>query len=185
MLIKHLPFLLIFKYNSANVLMFIKSYNFFKRDNVSWAFSQLRMCSPPPPWVLIRFSWMMRNVLKNRTKNMITNFSNFYFSSYREKFIESWGDDVTNMVITQKIKIGNSIFVSIRLIPDLSCKSEHFRKKNWKKNVLVQHFWEKKIDFFFILCWMLFFQKASRVWEFFLGLVDPSRNRLVSTAYYK
>ena len=28
-------------------------------------------------------------------------------------------------------------------------------------------------------------QRASRVWEFFLGLVDPSRNRLVSTAYQK
>ena len=27
-------------------------------------------------------------------------------------------------------------------------------------------------------------QKTSRVWEFFLGLVDPSRNRLVSTAYF-
>ena len=27
-------------------------------------------------------------------------------------------------------------------------------------------------------------QKTSRVWEFFLGLVDPSGNRLVSTAYF-
>ena len=26
-------------------------------------------------------------------------------------------------------------------------------------------------------------QKASRVWEFFLGLVDPSRNKLASTTY--
>ena len=27
-------------------------------------------------------------------------------------------------------------------------------------------------------------QKASRAWAFFLGLVDPSRNRLASTAYF-
>ena len=27
-------------------------------------------------------------------------------------------------------------------------------------------------------------QKAPRGWEFFLGLVDPSRNRLASTAYF-
>ena len=41
--------------------------------------------------VLIPLSWMMRNVL-NRMKNQ---FSDLYFSSYREKFIESCGDDVT------------------------------------------------------------------------------------------
>ena len=27
-------------------------------------------------------------------------------------------------------------------------------------------------------------QKASRVWDFFLGLVEPSRNKLVSMAYF-
>ena len=43
--------------------------------------------------VLIQFSWIMRNVLK-RMKNQ---FSDFYFSSYREKYIEIWGDDVTKM----------------------------------------------------------------------------------------
>ena len=50
---------------------------------------------PPPPSVLIRFLWMMRNVLK-RMKNQ---FFDFYFSNHRENFIENWG---TKMTITQK-----------------------------------------------------------------------------------
>ena len=36
---------------------------------------------------------------------------------------------------------------------------------------------------FFAIFFSIFCQKTSRVWEFFLGLVDPSRNRLVSTAF--
>ena len=46
-----------------------------------WSLSQPKICrlSPPPPSVLIPFSWKMRNVLK-RMKNQ---FSDFYFSSYR------------------------------------------------------------------------------------------------------
>ena len=45
--------------------------------------------------------------------------------SFREKFIENWGDDITKMTITQKIKIGkigNLFFLSIQPIPDLSYK---------------------------------------------------------------
>ena len=47
----------------------------------------------PLPSVLIRFLWMMRNVL-NRMKKITKKFSDFYFSSYREKLIENWDDDV-------------------------------------------------------------------------------------------
>ena len=55
--------------------------------------------------------------------------SNFYFSSHCEKFNENWG---TKMTKTRKIKIGkiwNLIFLSIQHIPHLSCKFEHFWKK--------------------------------------------------------
>ena len=50
--------------------------------------------------VLIRFSWMMRNVLK-RMKN---KFSDFYFSSYHETLIENWADDAIIMTIIRKKK---------------------------------------------------------------------------------
>ena len=42
----------------------------------------------------------------------------------------------------------------------------------------VRTFLKKKIGGCFDL-----HQKATRFWVYFLGLVDPSRNRLVSTAY--
>jgi len=44
---------------------------------------------------------------------------------------------------------------------------------------------EKKKFPFFLMGSFAPYQKASWVWEFFLGLVDPSRNRLISTAYQK
>ena len=72
---------------------------------------------------VFKFTWKMRNRL-NREKNQISDFSDFYFSSYREKFIENWGDDVTKITITRKRKIGNIwnlIFLSIQPIADLSC----------------------------------------------------------------
>ena len=40
----------------------------------------------------------------NRTGKIIYKFSDFYFSSFRETFIENWGDDVTKMTITRKNK---------------------------------------------------------------------------------
>ena len=58
-----------------------------------------------PPLVLIRFLWMMWSVL-NTMKNEIDFSSNFCFSSYHEKFIENWSDEVTRKNKTQKIKIG-------------------------------------------------------------------------------
>ena len=54
-----------------------------------------------------------------------------------------------------KLKI-TYIFHSFQHIPHLSCKFENFKKK----------------------------LKKSRGWIFFIGLVDPSRIRLVSTAYF-
>ena len=46
------------------------------------------------PSVLVRFLWIMGSVL-NRMRTIIKKLSVFYFSSYREKFIKNWGDDVT------------------------------------------------------------------------------------------
>ena len=70
-----------------------KKMSMYRAPQYYWGFSQLRICRPPPS-VFIRFLWMMRSVLK-RMKKIIKKFSDFYFSSYREKFIENWGDDVT------------------------------------------------------------------------------------------
>ena len=70
-----------------------------------------------------------------QNENMIKIFSDFYFSGYREKFIENYGDDVTKndqkMTITRKIKIRILIFFSIQLIPDLSCKFVQFKKNDF------------------------------------------------------
>ena len=44
----------------------------------------------PPLLNFIRFLWTMRS-----EKNILHFFFDIYFSSYREKFIENWGDDVT------------------------------------------------------------------------------------------
>ena len=69
---------------------------------------------------------MLGNVL-NRTGKIIKKFSDFYFSSFREKITENWGDDAIKMTITRK-KIGNSIFPSIQPIADLSCKFDYLKK---------------------------------------------------------
>ena len=99
------------------------------------------------------------------------------------KFIDNWGDDVTKIIINRKLIIWNLVFLSIQPIPDLSCISENFwKKKLWSK--ILEYFWE--IFFTFCISGVLApHEKASRVWEFFLGFVDPSRNRLVSTSYQK
>ena len=69
--------------------------------------------------------------------------------------MENWD---TKMPITRKIKILNLIFLPIQHIPHLSCKYLQF--------CFIPH------------------QKTSRAWIFILVLVDPSRNRLASTAYF-
>ena len=103
------------------VLIIISERKFQTMD-----FSQIRICRPDPPSVLIRFLWMVRCVLNKFF------FFDFYFSSY-EKFIENWVDEVTKndqkRTITRKIEIGkiwNFIFPLIQPIPDVSCKFEHF-----------------------------------------------------------
>jgi len=40
------------------------------------------------------------------------------------------------MTIARKIKIRNLVFHSIQLIPDLSCKFEHFEKKKFVQKCL-------------------------------------------------
>ena len=78
--------------------------------------------------------------------------------SFREKFIENWGDDITKMTITRKIKIWkiwNLIILLFQPIADLSCKFYHF----WENFF----FWfsiKKIINFIF-----LFFLKWSNLQE--------------------
>ena len=82
----------------------------------------------PPPSVLLPFSWKIRNVL-NWMKNQCFDFSNFYFSSYRENWtflVQKW----PKLSITRKVKIGKiwiMIFHSIQHILHLLCKDSHFR----------------------------------------------------------
>ena len=88
------------------------------------------------------------------------------------------------MTRTQKIKIaktGNLVFLSIQPIPYLSCKFENF----WN---FFGNFEQKKESTFFFCS--IFGggpspppKNASSVWDYFLGLVDPGRNRLASTGY--
>ena len=45
---------------------------------------------------------------------------------------------------------------------------------------------KKKLNIYiFLMGGFALHQRASKVWEFFLGLEDPSRNRLLSMAYQK
>ena len=130
------------------VLIIISERKFQTMD-----FSQIRICRPDPPSVLIRFLWMVRCVLNNFF------FFDFYFSSY-EKFIENWVDEVTKndqkRTITRKIEIGkiwNFIFPLIQPIPDVSCKFEHFTfhlnlKKKCRHPKMFEHFWRWKISIF-------------------------------------
>ena len=152
--------------------------------NVSIFFYLWRICRPPAPSVLIRFLWMMRSAL-NRIKNGTQFFPIFIFrvtvkTSSKIRVTTSQNDQ--KVTITRKIKIGkfwNLIFLSILPISDLLYKFELFWKKKLEKKNVVQKFsniFER--TFFFGP-----HQKATRIWEFFLGLVDHSRSRLVSTAY--
>ena len=66
------------------------------------------------------------------SEKYIKKFFDLYFSSYREKFIENWGDDVTKMnkndhnsknKYRQNLKFDCSL---VQPIGDLSCKFNHF-----------------------------------------------------------
>ena len=76
-------------------------------------------------------------------------------------------------------KILSLIFLSIQYIPNFSCKFEHFRKKKLFKNV--RTFLKKLLFFWWGVSPPTIKHPGSGI--FFLGLVGPSRNRLVSTAY--
>ena len=123
-----------------------------------------------PPQFWSGFLWMMSNVLKR----MNNQFSDYYFSGFRE-FIENWCDFSTKITITRKIKIGkiwNFIFHSIQPSPHLSLIFEHF----WVKKFNVWNIFEEKNSIFFLV--------GGLIGGFFLGLVDPSRNKFASTAYF-
>ena len=60
------------------------------------------MQSPPSPPLNFYPTFMKdAQCAENNEKSIF----DFYFSNYREKLIENWGDDTTKMTITRKIKI--------------------------------------------------------------------------------
>ena len=75
------------------------------------------MQTSPLPSVLNRFSWMMWNLL-NRTKKRNKKISVFIFRVI-----------LKNSSKNKIGKIWNLVFLSIQLIPDLSCKFDHLWKK--------------------------------------------------------
>ena len=134
------------------------------------------------PSVLIRFLWMMRNVLK-RMKN---EFSNFYFYELASMKIHQklGGFEYKNdhKSKTKIAKIWNSI-ISFSWFCNFHVNLNTFEKKIGKKI----EFFEENLFFrktIFLVGWFSPSQKASRGWIFFFGLVDPSWNRLTSTAYF-
>ena len=110
----------------------------------------------PYPSVLSRFLWIMRNVLE-RMKNLFSDFSNFYFSSYRENSsILRWFEYKNDHSSKNKNrKILNLISLSIQPIPHLSCEFEHFWTKNW--NFFFFKYWNvqylKNMFIFFLFFW--------------------------------
>ena len=94
-------------------------------------------------------------IVLNRMKNEIHFFFRFLFLKLSWKFIENWGDDVTKMIIARKVNIGkiwNLIFLSIQLIPDLSC------------------------NFFLMHVYMQVFLNAVDANLFQLGSTNPKKN---------
>ena len=93
---------------------------------------------------------------KNR-KNLKYGFLSFFYSVIAQKWDQNWRGWVLLVIPWEK-----------------AFKFEHF----WKKNVcskIFKHFWRKKKSD----------KKEPRSRIYFLGLMDLSRNRLVSTAYQK
>ena len=85
-------------------------------------------------------------------------------------------------------KIWNLIFLSTKPIQYLLCKFEHF----WKKKIeiifflqILKHFWKKKYSNIFFVRVPPPIKKHPGTGYFLFGLVDPSRNRLASTAYFE
>ena len=99
----------------------------------------------PVPTKDIPFSWKMCNVL-NRMKNQ---FSDFYFLNYWEnssKIEVILVQKLTKRIITWKMKIGNTIFLSIQFILYLLCKFYHYAE-NWIFNVCIPMYAEHCRDY--------------------------------------
>ena len=70
------------------------------------ALSQLTTSRPLP--LSFDPSFMKDAECAEYNENIINIFSDFFFSSFSEKFIENCGADVTKMTITQKTKMEKS-----------------------------------------------------------------------------
>ena len=94
------------------------------------SFSQIRICIPLPfPSVLI---WYLCSMLWIEWKKC--HFY-FYFSSY-EKLIKYWSDDITKMIITQKIKSGIWFFFQFSPFHIFYVNLNIFGRKK-----MFKHFW--------------------------------------------
>ena len=111
------------------------------------------------------------------------HFSDFYFSSYRENFIENCGAECWRHKNdhNSKNKIGKNLkflfFFRFSTFRIFHVNLNNFEKKMCSK--MFEHF----LRHFFLVGGFAPHHKASGVWDFVLGLVGASRNRLVSTAY--
>ena len=100
---------------------------------------------------VVKCTWKIGNRL-NRKKNQISDFSDFYFSSYHRKLGWFFHKNDTKMTITREEKIGefrNLDLLSIQPIANLSCK---FKKKKigfWRKSMMVTVHFQNPIFFFF------------------------------------
>ena len=151
-----------------------------------------KKCSKFPYFFLFKIFKMYMKDPESAELKEKQNFRYFRFFFYRVMVIFVTSSPQFSMIFrdnSKNIYQKNLIFISIQPIPDLSCKFEHFWKKNGKKKLVknVRTFLKKKkfkISFFLVGSFAPH-QTASRVWDFFLGLVDPSRNRLASTTYFE
>ena len=107
--------------------IFFSKFIFRQNSFFSHFFPINNMQTHPPPLKsgqTLKTSWKMWNAL-NRVGKIIKKNLRYSFFKLSRNFIENWGDDVTKMTITWKIKnrkIGNLVFLSIQPIPDLSYK---------------------------------------------------------------
>ena len=86
-------------------LLFVSIINYFR--HILWALSQGRIYRPSE---VVQIAWNMRNVL-NRKKDHISNFYDFYFSSYGKNWVRH---KIFNDVTSRKIIL--SFLVKITLI---------------------------------------------------------------------
>ena len=126
---------------------------------------------PPPPqkWRIKKWLWTVRNVL-NRTGKLIKKFSDFYFSSYCEKFIENWRfleQKWRIMTITRKIKIGkieNLIFLFIQPCAVLSLNFTTFGEFFFSI-LMFKIFFLNQMKFFFLQKWSNLHERSGIGWR--------------------